>query len=287
MAVAGVGAAYLSHSDALLVDGLYSGVNFFSAMIAAKVSVAVLQPADRRYPFGYAAYEALYVNFRAMVLLGIMVFAVFGALQKITTYATGGEVPKLVFEPIMIYAVVMVLICASLAAWHYYNWQRSGKRSELLITESKAAIVDGVISGGAGGGLVAASLLRGTTLDFIVPVADSIVVLVMAALIIRQPVLMFLGSLREVAGGAAEPAVVEQMRTRIDELLSDVPFGLIELAITKLGRTHYVVAYLNPDTPVEGAVVDALRNRIESACVEVLGDAKAELVITATPPYPK
>ena len=31
MAVAGVVAAFLSHSDALLVDGLYSGVKFLSA----------------------------------------------------------------------------------------------------------------------------------------------------------------------------------------------------------------------------------------------------------------
>ena len=69
MAVVGVAAAYMSRSDALLVDGLYSGVNFFSAMIAAWVGASVLQPADRRYPYGYAAYEALYVKFRAMVLL--------------------------------------------------------------------------------------------------------------------------------------------------------------------------------------------------------------------------
>jgi predicted Co/Zn/Cd cation transporter (cation efflux family) len=38
MAGAGVGAAYASHSDALLVDGLYSGVNFLSAIIAARIS---------------------------------------------------------------------------------------------------------------------------------------------------------------------------------------------------------------------------------------------------------
>ena len=50
-----------------------------------------------------------------------------------------------------------------------------GKRSEILITESKAAVVDGAISGGAGGGLLAASLLRGSALDFVVPVADSVV----------------------------------------------------------------------------------------------------------------
>lgn len=44
MAGAGVTAAYLSRSDALLVDGLYSGVNFLSAIVAAKVGAAVTRP---------------------------------------------------------------------------------------------------------------------------------------------------------------------------------------------------------------------------------------------------
>ena len=93
MAVAGVVAAYFSHSDALLVDGLYSGVNFVSTILAAKISAMVLWSATRRYPFGYGAYEALYVQFRAMVLFGIMAFAAFGAVQKIVTYAAGGQCP--------------------------------------------------------------------------------------------------------------------------------------------------------------------------------------------------
>ena len=38
MGIAGVTAAKLSNSDALLVDGLYSGVNFISAIIAGKVA---------------------------------------------------------------------------------------------------------------------------------------------------------------------------------------------------------------------------------------------------------
>ena len=52
-----------------------------------------------------------------------MGFAVFGAVQKIYIYASGGEVPELVYGPIMIYTVVMVAMCAALAAWHYYNWK--------------------------------------------------------------------------------------------------------------------------------------------------------------------
>lgn len=285
MGVAGVVAAYLSHSDALLVDGLYSGVNFVSAIVAARISIAVVRPADRGYPFGYDAYEALYVTFRSLVLLGIMAFAVFGALGKIYTYATGGEVPELVFGPILVYAIVMVSICLALAAWHHHNWRRSGRQSEILKTESHAAVVDGVISAGAGGGLLAAGLLRGTALGFIVPVADSIVVLVMCAFIVRQPVTMFLGALREVAGAAADAETVDMVRRRLSETLQDRPYALLEVAVTKMGRAHFVVAYVKPDDPVDGEAADQLWAELNAALRETLGQAKTEIIVAASPPY--
>ena len=285
MGISGIAAAHASYSDALMVDGLYSGVNFVSAIIATRVSASILQPADRRYPFGYDAYEALYVKYRSLVLLGILAFAVFGAVSKIITYATGGNVPELVFGPILIYMVLMILICFGLAAWHRRNWKLAGSRSELLSTESKAAVVDGVISAGAGGGLLASSLLRGTALEFIVPISDSIIVLIMSVFIIGQPVRMFLGSLREVAGGSADSETCKSMRLRIDDLLQDRPFTLLDVAVTKMGRTHFAVAYVKPESLVSGEEADVLREEIETACADVLIGTKAELVIAAIGPW--
>ena len=43
----GVGAAMLSNSDALMVDGLYSTVNFVSAIIAGRIALSVVKGADR------------------------------------------------------------------------------------------------------------------------------------------------------------------------------------------------------------------------------------------------
>lgn len=285
MATAGVVAAFLSHSDALLIDGLYSGVNFFSAIIAAKISVSIARPADRRYPFGYNAQEALYVTFRSLVLLGILAFAVFGAISKIFTYATGGEVPELVFGPILVYAVTMVVTCFVLAAWHHRNWKKSGKQSELLKTESRAAIVDGILSGGAGGGLLAAGFLKGTTLGFIVPVADAVVVIFMCAFIIKQPISMLVDSLGEVAGKAADQATVEKVQKGVQNHLLDKPFTLLEAVVTKLGRAHFVVSYIRPERAMNGEDVDILWLELDEQLQLILKQVKSEIIIADRPPF--
>jgi len=265
MAVAGVVAASLSRSDALLVDGLYSGVNFFSAIVAARVGEAVTRPPDRSRPFGYEAEESLYVTFRSLVLLGIIAFAAFSAAEKVLTYATGGEVPELVFGPILVYVAAMVVLCLGLAAWHRHNWRRTGSTSAILRTESRAAIVDGAISAGAGAALLGIPLLRGTSLAVVIPVADALVVLVLSLVIIREPFRMFLRALREAAGGAADTGHINRLRQRIRQQLEPQPFTLLDLAVTRLGRSHIVAAYVRPERPVSAGEVDALRDELEAA----------------------
>lgn len=282
MAVAGVAASLVSRSDALLVDGLYSGVNFASAVVAAKVGAAVTRPPDRERPFGYDAEEPLYVTFRSLFLLGIIAFASLSAVDKILTYARGGSVPELVFGPIVVYVAVMVVLCAGLASWHHFHWQRAGRRSAILLAESRAAGVDGVISAGSGGALAAVALLRGTALEVVVPVADAVIVLVLSLFIVREPVRMFRAALREAAGGAAEAGEVDVVKRLTQGCLEERPFSLLDVAVTRMGRNYFVVAYLRPEGTVEASTVDGLREELRRTFARELGRVKTEVVVTET-----
>ena len=76
MALAGFSAHVLTGSSALLLDGLYSGVLVGSSLIASRISMNVVRPPDRAWPYGYEGQEALYVLFRSLVLLGVIGFGV-------------------------------------------------------------------------------------------------------------------------------------------------------------------------------------------------------------------
>lgn len=285
MCFAGVFAAYLSRADALLVDGLYSGVNFFSAIIAARVANAIRQPADHRFPFGYDAFEALYVTFRSLVLTGILVFAVFSAGEKILTYLSGGEVPELIMGPIFIYSAAMVVICFSLA-WRFHNaWVKTGRVSALLLTERRASLVDGLLSAGAGVALLASPLLLRTPLAGLVPIADAMIVLLLTLVMLPQPIAMLRASLAEVSGAAASPEAHKIAHDFTTQALVGVPFQLLDIAITKLGRTHFVVVYLTPEEPICGAVVDSVRERLIRAYSKAGQPVRCEVVTTAVAPF--
>jgi len=172
-------------------------------------------------------------------------------------------------RPVAAYAGLMVVLCLALAWRHQHDWQRSGRCSELLRTEARAACIDGLISAVAGAALLGAPLLASTPLHALVP----------------EPLQQFWRALRQAAGAACDPALSARTRAAVQELLSGMSAWLLDLTVMKVGRTTFVVAYLNPAMPVDGPWIDRLRERIDARCAELLGPVRTEVILTGQAPF--
>ncbi|MEB3323119.1 MAG: cation transporter [Synechococcaceae cyanobacterium] len=289
IALLGLVAYALSGSDALLLDGLYSGVMAGSSLIAARIGANVDRPPDRGWPFGYEGQEALYVLFRSLVLIGVLSAAVLAALREITAYTRGHLPPGVDLGPVGWYTALTVMLCLALAGVQRRDWIAGGRRSELLRMESQAAALDAAITAVAGGALLAAPLLRSTPLAPLEPISDAVLVLLLAAVVVAGPVKQFLRALHQAAGAACEPELIARVRQELGELLHTATAGqsvsLLDLSLLKVGRTTFLVAYLDPSAPVDGRWMDALRRRIEQHCGERLGPLRTELILTARSPF--
>ena len=203
MAAMGISVYALSGSEALLLDGLLSGVMAASSFIAARFGSNVVRPADRAYPYGYDGQEALYVLFRSLVLIGILSFAVITAGTTIVNHLAGQMVAAMQLRPVATYAGLMVVLCLAL---------------------------------------------------------------------------------RQSAGAACDPGLIARTRDAVQELLSGMSTWLLDLTVMKVGRTTFVVAYLNPAMPVDGPWIDRLRERIDARCAELLGPVRTEVILTGQAP---
>ena len=88
------------------------------------------------------------------------------------------------------------------------------------------------------------------------------------------------------AGGSADPALVEKARALTEEMAEELPVEVLAVPVTKLGRTYFVVPYLKPEGAVSAEDIDAFRGELETAYAELLGQVKTEIIITAEHPYP-
>jgi len=285
MGAAGIVAAIGSNASALMLDGLFSGVNFLAAVMAARVAASIQQRPNALRPFGYEIDEPMYVMFRSLVLTGVIMVAGFSAAGKIIDYISGAKMVEIRLDWIVAYMIVMVLICAFMAFWHHCNWIKTDRKSELLKTERGASLIDGVLSAAAGAAFLVISLLQGTYFAFLVPISDAIVVLGLTAYMIPKPIHSFSDAVKEVLGESAGPETVEQWCQTIRDALDETAFTLIEVAVTKIGRSHFAVAYIRPDDPASVEMLDEIRRRVGQACSKVHTPSRMEIVYTGNYPY--
>ncbi|MBY6084364.1 cation transporter [Ruegeria arenilitoris] len=281
MAGAGVVAGLLANSDALLLDGLFSGLNFATAVVAGWVAASIRRAPDQNRPFGYEIDESVFVMFRSLLLFGIIVMAAGSAVNRLLAYAKTGEAAPVVLEWILIYAGAMAAICLTLFAYHRWNWRRTGKTSDLLRVEARAAMVDGVLSLGAGAAFFAINLLEGGPLAGLVPVSDALVVLLLCLALLPQPIKVFLGALRDIVGVAlpadARAEIIEQAR----RICADSPFQVLDVATVRSGRALFHLVYLKPAEPVTIEAFEAVRDRLARAA----SPGRVALTLASDPPF--
>ncbi|MEX0285032.1 MAG: cation transporter [Paracoccaceae bacterium] len=277
MALAGIVAAWASNSQSLMMDGLFSGVGFLSAIAAIRIARNASRGPDRDRPFGYAADEAIYKTFRSLALLGLVMFGLTNAVLNILRYASGGEPPALEFGPIVVYAVAVSIVCFGLAWTHRRAWIRTGRKSGMLKLEMHAALYDGAVTVVAGVALLAAPFLTKTALAPIVPVADSVVLLFLCGFAITGYFVTFRGGLAELAGATAHPDDILSVSRVVRPLLKEVGARLIDLAMIRTGRTDQIVLYISPGQAMTGGEIDALTKRLQAALL--VADREAAILV--------
>lgn len=177
----------LTGTSALLLDGLYSAVLVGSSLTASSISRDVVRPPDRDWPFGYEGREPLYVLFRSLVLLGVIVFGVGSACPTLIDWWRGSSITPLHLEPVALYTALMTALCGLLAWRHRRYWRRAGGVSLLLLTEARNARIDAVINLAIGLALLASPLLLAPPFAARAPITDALLVLAVSLALLGEP----------------------------------------------------------------------------------------------------
>ncbi|WP_425046393.1 cation transporter [Primorskyibacter sp. S87] len=280
MGAAGITAALLSNSNAVMVDGLFSLIGFFAAWFGRQIGQRADLGPDRLRPMGYAAEESIFSTFRSLSLLGLVLFAVFGAIQNITRYLNGDPPPELVYEPLFVYFAVVSLTC--LATWfvHHRNWKNTGKVSDILRLEAKAAAFDGFITLAAGIGLIGIHFFREGFLAPIAPIGDSIIVLGLCLTAVGQYYRDFITGLGELAGATASPEALVKARRALRPVLAEQDGTVQDISVVKVGRSFLVTVYFTPSSPVSAEQIDRLNLSLIAAAQTVLNNADVILIMS-------
>ncbi len=110
-------------------------------------------------------------------------------------------------------------------------------------------------------------------------------VLAVSQALLREPLAALRDAMAQAAGCAADPDVLQRTRMALLQELVGLQLQMMDFTVQQLGRTGFVLVYINPLQPQESLVIDGLRYHIDARCSAELGrSVRSEVILTVMPP---
>lgn len=291
-AVLGFAAYAWSGSSAVQIDGLYSLINFGSALIAGWLAKASLAAATETYPYGQAAFENIYVLFRSLVILALVIFALAENGIKIFEYLAHGQGEAPEYGVVVVYCGFVAAACLVLYGLYSRACKRIGNRSELLRVERQVTLIDCSLSAGIAVSLGLVALIPSGTIitsdSFNVTyIADSLVVVVIALVLLREPVSMFRKEVDRLTGRRVDHELESEFVEAVQQVLAAdrgcAGLTLVDAYVVRRGKgfdAHVCVTFSGSRTVAE---LDAIQDLAAGLAVKYYGNVRVYVSFSSLP----
>ncbi|MGK7945010.1 MAG: cation diffusion facilitator family transporter [Microcystaceae cyanobacterium] len=237
MASLGVIFALLTHSIAILLDGLFSLINLIIAFISLKVSRLIQQPDDHYYPFGYAIFEPLLNLGKGIFIALVCIFALFSAINSILTGGYTVEAGIAIW-----YALLAAVGCMAIALLQRKMAQKSG--SPILEVDAQSWFMDGLLSGAVAIAFIIVLFLEKTPLVTFIPYADPSIVILLILASAPLPISIIKDNWDQVVGRSNDQERYNQICQIVEQILSSNPIQDYYIRQGNEGRLMYIQCYL-------------------------------------------
>ena len=237
LGILGISFALASSSQAILLDGVFNFTYFATGLFTIRVASLVAGGDDERFPHGYAFFEALVNGVKGMLVLGVSVMAIVGAVQAL---AGGGR--SIAAGTAIVYGVLASTIC-----WAMFYFSRRVVRkagSPLVHADMENWFINAAISSCVLLAFAGIFLFEGLGLDAVGPYVDPTVVLAVAALSIGIPVRMAWNALMQLLNRAPAGEVIDEVVEIVDEGLRDLPVKERFIRVVQPGRQRMVLVHV-------------------------------------------
>jgi cation diffusion facilitator family transporter len=237
IAVVALWASYSSSSQAILLDGFFNMTYFLAGLFTIKVSRLVQQGDDIHFPYGYSFFEPLVNGIKGLLILGVSVMALIGALQALLS---GGR--SIEAGIAMAYGAF-----ASITAW-FLAWVThqgySHSASPLVKVDADGWIVNAAISTAVLLAFVGIWTIEGSRFEYLAPYIDPVLVLVVVLISLSVPIRMAWTALMGLLNRAPSPEITGQVTTIVSNSLKELPVNELFVRVIQPGRVRLISAHV-------------------------------------------
>ena len=232
-------AAIWTNSQAVLIDCLYDLVDLIMLLPLMLLVPKLYKPVSERWPYGLSQLEPLFIIIRCTVLLVMDFFLMKDCIEMI---AAGGHVINAHavagFEFSMAVCCIVMYIILRIMCRKYMS---PAMESELYVWK-----VDAYSTAGVGLAFLIQIIIQNTRLGWLTPYIDPGIAVVMAVILLWEPITMIYEAVRSLILAAPKEEARDEIRAVIEGELEDHGIEVDFLDIVKTGRRIWVDVYIIP-----------------------------------------
>lgn len=237
MGLLGLGFAVASHSDAVLLDSIYSLVNFTAALLSLKVAGMIMRPANKDYPFGYAIYEPMLNLGKGLVIFTVCLLALYSSVEAL--FRGGREIAAGIA---FFYAASTAVVCLTIAKILRHYAKRC--ESPIVSVDAKNWVLDGVLSAVIGAALLVVYLLEDSQFKAWLPYADPVAVILLVVVFIPIPYKIIRDNWAQVLGRNIDPEIRVLTEEAVKDCFHGKPVQKTEIRALRAGRFVYLQVFI-------------------------------------------
>ena len=261
----------LTRSKAVLMDSVFDTADSIVSALFLLILPLLYRPTTEKMPYGYAQLESVF-----MLIKGSMLFAVSASIvvESARTLLHGGSEVDALF--VGMFELGQGVIClVMLLVLRHMNRRVS---SPAIRLEMVGWRIDVYCCAGVGLAFLSQLLFKNTRLAWIARYIDPAIAIVMALVMLPEPVHMVVEAIRSIVLIAPGKETDAWIRGVVTEELQDSPYRAATYDIVKTGRKYWIEVYIRSDDGVfRLREMRALKQSIEKRLLEKADNIYVEL----------
>lgn len=229
--------AFITGSHAVLMDCVYDIADIIMLGPFMILVPLLYKPVTEKRPYGFSQVESLFIMIKTGLLIFITAQLIVESVQMIME---GGHI----VNAGVIAAFELAVSAACVTMYIVLNHMNKRYSSPTVKAEIYIWKLDALSTLGVGMAFVIQLILQRTAFAWLSPYIDPGIAIIMAAILLKEPISMFWGSIKNLILFAPKKEVVDHVRELAENSLKKHEFDINFLDVIKTGRKIWIEIYI-------------------------------------------
>ena len=229
--------AFVTRSQAVLLDAVYDGVELFMILISISLIPLLYRPSNEKHPFGYLQLESLFVVIKGFMMVAVTIGLIMNNVEIALhggRHVAFGQIAYFELFATVLSVIIIVLL----------NKRNRSLSSRLVDMEIHEWKIDACASLGMSLAFFLPAFLTAEWFVAFTPYLDQVIAIVLSVFMLPTPIRAIITGLRDLFLLAPEEETVESVKQIVTPILEQHGYHQLYYDIVRTGRKLWISVYI-------------------------------------------